>query len=400
MKLFLLGALVASAINACHATTYSWTTVSKNVGTSATGIAFINSSFGYVPADANGNGAEVLISSDGGKTWAPTSHQGGFLFLDVSAYGGNAVVSGVFGEEYSSNYGADFQTSTHGGTGQCVRNINRFGTGGPDGFGVAGQFGEDDGIAVSFDDGKTFTDMPIAELKTDARYASFPTKDDFFVSAGQWPEPAPSQDDDINNDDFSLRGNKNKLPDVIHKTRHFSLRRKGNGYVPHVEFASAPAGNGSFQAQVVVSHDGGKSFVSVLYDDSNYYANGIDCESATSCCMVGEADQGPAPGARIHCTTNGGHTWTQTLFQSGGQNSLIDIRWVDKDEYWAVGGVFNEISANAQFLHTTDGGNTWTAAPSIEGYATSVDCTGPSNCWATLTHVITQSTSIAALQVS
>lgn len=33
---------------------------------------------------------------------------GGFLLLDVSAYGPNAVVSGVFGDQYTEDYGQSF----------------------------------------------------------------------------------------------------------------------------------------------------------------------------------------------------------------------------------------------------------------------------------------------------
>ena len=61
MKLFCLAAMAALCINACHATSYSWATVSKNVGTAATGVAFINSTFGYVPAGKKHNASQRTL---------------------------------------------------------------------------------------------------------------------------------------------------------------------------------------------------------------------------------------------------------------------------------------------------------------------------------------------------
>jgi photosystem II stability/assembly factor-like uncharacterized protein len=93
--------------------------------------------------------------------------------------------------------------------------------------------------------------------------------------------------------------------------------------------------------------------------------NAIDCQpsNANWCCAVGEADNdSPAPGARIHCTQDGGNTWTQTFFQAGTSSSgysLMEIRYATDNDVWAVGGELGSLYPSAWFLYSGDGGNTW-----------------------------------------
>jgi photosystem II stability/assembly factor-like uncharacterized protein len=93
--------------------------------------------------------------------------------------------------------------------------------------------------------------------------------------------------------------------------------------------------------------------------------NAIDCQPSNpnACCAVGEADSdSPVPGARIHCTQDGGNTWTQTFFQAGTSSSgysLMEIRYATDNDVWAVGGELGEFSASAWFLYSGDGGSTW-----------------------------------------
>jgi hypothetical protein len=56
----------------------------------------------------------------------------------------------------------------------------------------------------------------------------------------------------------------------------------------------------------------------VFVEAGNFYFNAIDCEPGNpdACCACGEADDGPTPGARIHCTFDGGKTWNRTFFQA------------------------------------------------------------------------------------
>ena len=54
------------------------------------------------------------------------------------------------------------------------------------------------------------------------------------------------------------------------------------------------------------------------------------------CCAVGEAEKpSSVPGARIHCTQDGGKTWNQTFFQpgvNGGGN--VTVRGMHGNPLW------------------------------------------------------------------
>lgn len=341
----------------------------------------------------------------------------------MTAYSSVVVVSGVLGEEFSIDGGATFNNSLGGGTGQCARNIGAHNS--PSGVGVAGQFGlfnPSNGVGVSFDGGISFTAYNVSGFYTDSRYAAFPTTNDWYITAGQWPgegnDDAPANDDMNPSDDGfpsddpaatpALRGNKTpkrRIPSRFRKTERLEIvRDSATGRMrPVLRLTSpnaAPTPNMSdYIAQVAVTHDGGKTFNIVFADYGNFYANGIDCEDAQHCCFCGESDSGPQPGARIYCTANGGQTWNQTLFLSGAQNSMIDLRWVAPGEYWAVGGTTSG-SLSATFYHTLNGGATWRLASSIPNvYATSVDCTDNQHCWGTAVEV-DQSSDVVALTSS
>ena len=57
--------------------------------------------------------------------------------------------------------------------------------------------------------------------------------------------------------------------------------------------------------------DGGSTWKTVFTDSGNFYFNAIDCQPSNpqACCAVGESDDGASPGARIHCSFDGGATW-------------------------------------------------------------------------------------------
>lgn len=332
-------------------------------------------------------------------------HQGGFLFLDVAGYAENIVVSGVFGEEYSTDGGNQFNESLGGGQGQCVRAMGPRSA--PTGLAVVGTFGlidPKDGIAVSTDGGVVFTAYD-AQLFTDARYGAFPSSTSWYVSAGNWPE---SNDDNNgkNNDPFSNNDNNVPVdgrPSVIRRTPRFELRLNDNGgYSPYVRLPGrderVTSNDTIFEAQISVSHDGGSTWKSVFENKGDFYANGIACLSNTDCCFVGEADAGPTPGARIYCTNDGGGSWNRTMFLDGADNSLLDITTTGTaGEYWAVGGTISALSSTATFYHSTDSGASWTLDSSIDGsYASAVDCVDSAHCWATTLQVLLQTSSVAS----
>ena len=251
-----------------------------------------------------------------------------------------------------------------------------------------GLFTSKNGIAVSTDGGHTFTAMD-AQLKTDARYGAFPSATTFYVSAGNWPgegddDAAPKDDDNNTFEELITR-----------KSRRISVRKNSKGDVRAV-YERVPAyraANETFEAEISKSTDGGKTWTQQFYS-TEFYFNGGDCASETECCFAGEADAGTAPGARIYCTKDGGSTWTKNYFQAGAQYSLLDLRY-DGTGYWAVGGIESAFSMDSTFLFSADGAS-WAPVTGPKGmYVTSVDCAGPTSCWATAVEISQQSNVLA-----
>lgn len=119
------------------------------------------------------------------------------LYLDITAYGSNVLAAATLSDEFSNDGGFNFNYSSNGAlTAQCARNIGP--SGAPLGFAVVGTIGnlvnETNGMAVSFDAGKSFTSIPINILQTDARYGAFPTATTWYITAGQWPGGSGSSD--------------------------------------------------------------------------------------------------------------------------------------------------------------------------------------------------------------
>lgn len=120
---------------------------------------------------------------------------------------------------------------------------------------------------------------------------------------------------------------------------------------------------------------------------------GMDCTDENHCCAVGESDAGSAPGARIHCTWDGGKNWEQTAFYSGPQYSLMDMRFISKTEGWAAGGDMQNFQG--YFLHTTDGGRTWQIETVPGVYGNSIDFPDSTHGFATAFTVTDQSSVLA-----
>lgn len=395
MKTFIALLALAATVSAG-----TWSIVAENVATAATGIWFSNSKVGYLPADENGAGAEVLRSEDGGKTFTPVPHKGGFLFLSVAGYMNSdkevIVVSGAFGEEFSPDGGKSFNQSIGGGQSQCVAVVGDHAN--PDGIGIAGDMGflgsGPDGVAVSYDDGATFTSYA-AGLWTDSRYAAFVDKNNWFVTAGTWAGEGPSDDDKSNDDPFD-DNNFDDTPSTlgVDITQRFSVRLKGNKLRPVLhEPGKRPQTN--YTCQVTKTTDGGKTFTTVFAQNGTFYPNDIAALSEQDVCFVAETDSGAAAGSYIWCTWDGGASWNNTLYNAGPEESLMGIATTGTaGEYWASGGTYGSLSA--KFFHSTDSGRTWTLVATIPNQvSTFIDCPSSSACFATTVDIFQQS-SVAA----
>jgi len=378
--------LIAVLLAVASTMALDWRVIDSNVLTTDLGVAFVSEQVGYTAGDGNGVGPVILKSTDGGKTFNSCNASFGpdVLLLDCDAAVNSVVVSSVFGELYSDDAGHTFKRSIGGGLSQSVRFVGLNGDGGHK-YGVTGQYGRKQGVAFSVNGGRTFNSFD-AQLFTLARYGAFPTDTTWYVAAGEWPS--------------------NNTAASAGKQRHMRLRRteylNADGTL-NTAAIKAPAGNDDgYKAQISKSTDGGKTWTSVFSENGTFYFNGIDCSpnNENNCCAVGEASDTAESGARIHCTSDGGKTWTRTFWAPSTSKihfSLIEIRFSSDTEAWAVGGEMTQFSPNAWFIHTTDGGKTWTADSTIlRGYyALGVSMVNANIGYAAVDNLITQESGIA-----
>jgi len=341
------------------------------------GVSFTDANTGYMAAGIDGEGPAVLKSTDHGVSWNELPHSGAaMMFLDIAmgstvngVVGGIGLIDYIPGTEYtldgqSFNASQDLELESEC---QSVEDI----VGLKGGFGLAGQYGEANGVAVSRDYGVTY-DHYDANLNDSlpTRYGSFPSAKVWYLTAGMWPDTTPR----------TVRTENT----IVHKlTQRVSIEHnKITGAVRHIvsterRTPSARLGDG-YTAGVTKSIDGGKTWTTVYTDFGNFYPNAISCASETQCWMVCESeDDSPNPGSRIIYTGDGGKTWQVQLYNKGGAFSLIAIRMVNGLEGWAGGGEL-DASFTGQFFHTVDGKN-WTLQKLPGEYVNNFGFFGPAS---------------------
>jgi len=383
-----------------------WRIVKKGIATIDIGVTFINPLVGYTAATENGSGPTIFKSTDGGHTWTScnvTSFGLDILLMDIDAAGDSVVVSSEAGELYSSDGGKTFHLSVGGGLSQSVRHIGPNGAGGHK-FAVTGDYEarHKDGVAISVDSGRSFTPFD-ANLFTPARYGAFPTDTAWYVASGEWPQaPQPTSDDD---DGGKLRG----ASFLARKSQIFSSNGRLT-YRPGQSLeatADDTAGDGQYCAQLSKSSDGGITWKTLFAENGTFYFNGIDCNPSdpTHCCAVGEGFSQPPnpstePGARIHCTRDGGQTWNRTYWApetASGAFSLMEIRFANSTDVWVAGSKIGNFPS-AMWVHSSDGGKTWTTdtpAHLLGTAAMSISMVSPSIGYSSLINSITQQSDIA-----
>lgn len=155
----------------------------------------------------------------------------------------------------------------------------------------------------------------------------------------------------------------------------------------------------SDQPEVARSADGGQtwtlatpaSWASAPY---SRWPNSIDCVSASTCWLVGQAASAQNP--EVAETSNGGSTWTTfsnlpavTPDSNGNTYGLNGISCTSATSCVAVGGV-NGGAGPATVISTTDGGTSWSlsAAPTLSDAQDlfSVSCLADSKTSAVLCH--------------
>jgi len=268
-------------------------------------------------------------------------------------------VCGTFATQYSHvKKGWNFSVSDLGLSSQ---NADDFGDGMS--YGVVGStLSGGQGVAVSTNYGAHFTFHNISTLQTIARYGAFPSATTWYVSAGQWPGGAESTADSNVDSPIVTR--------QMNKRLHYHYNKETEKYSHsfHTGEHDTPENSFQWQAQVVKTTDGGKTWKSVFYNHSHYYANQISCGTPLNCVFAAESDSKTSAGVWLFTTTDGGNTWTNTMYMAGNTYSVVATEFVSATEVWAGGAELGSIGPKfAYFWHSTNSGATWTLIDNVKG---------------------------------
>jgi len=308
------------------------------------------------------------------------------MFLDVAmgtktngVAGGIGLLGVVPGIEYTLdgnrfNASVDFELDEASQSCENIRGL----TGA---YGLTGDFGNVNGVAVSTDRGVSYRHID-AKVNTSTRYGSFPSPKVWYLSAGQWPDQQKgSQRNGLMHISERLSIERVLATDGTGRVTHRVHKRLHDPTKPRVtKFQD----NNTYIAAVAKTTDGGNTWQTVFYDTS-FYFNGISCPSENHCFAVGEADDGAKPGARILHTADGGKTWEVQLYNANPAYSLMAISMIDENTGWAAGG---ELDAHfkGHFWFTNDAGKTWNLNTLAGVYGTDMSFVGTASSykgWAT-----------------
>eukprot|EP00041_Stephanoeca_diplocostata_P026566 m.718450 g.718450 ORF g.718450 m.718450 type:complete len:541 (-) comp22995_c0_seq2:7327-8949(-) len=320
--------------------------------TEAIGIAFEDGNIGYLAGGANGVGAEILKTTDAAKTF--TNIDGinfglDLILLAAAAAHNTVIVSGIGGELYSIDGGKTFRHSIGGGISQSVRYLGHLGDGDGLHFGIAGAHQGKEGVAITNNGGISFKAFP-ANLRTESRYAAYPTQTTWYVAAGQWP-PSPAPPPSVNG------GSKKQVRARKFQHQNADGHWNTNAYLQQTKL-HGDVGVDGYQAEIAVTRDGGSTWSTLFYQNNSFYFNEIDCATENKCCAIGEASE---VGVFIYCTEDG-RTWTQNYQVANvpGQHAYtgLSLNFVSETEVWAAGGQIG-LFTKPCFWHSVDGGKTW-----------------------------------------
>jgi len=353
--------LIAMQLGANMVEAGNWSVQAMGLAAILDGVSFVDSQHGWVSGAGNSVGSEVLYTSDAGAHWHRATDSGAsLLYLDIAMNSAKSgVVSGlglgpVAGTDYTTN-GTVFMPSEEialESESQSVEGI----VGVPLGYGVTGQYGPKNGVAITTDGGHTFTmyDCGLDNETTLTRYGAFPSATTWYLTGGAWPGVSEQR----------ARG---RVENFRQLTPRISLHVDPvtRSAKPVFDFSErhmpkqTPEGNNGFYAAVAKTTDGGKTWKTVFSNVNNFYPNQISCPTVNDCWFLGESE-GPSnnPGARIIHTSNGGKTWTTQWHSTDPEYSLMALNMLSSTEGWAAGGVLNR-SIEGEWMYTSDGGKTW-----------------------------------------
>jgi len=240
------------------------------------------------------------------------------------------------------------------------QNVDDFGDGMS--YGVVGEtLNGGQGCAVSTNYGQHFTFYNASVLQTIARYGAFPSATTWYISAGQWPGGSTAVDNNANSAVVTRQMTKR-----LHY--HYDKEAKKYSHSWHTGGDESEDNSFEWQAQIVKTTDGGKTWQTMFYNHSHYYFNQMDCASELICVAAAESDAKSSAGVWLFTTTNGGTSWTNTMYMAGNQYSVVAVEFVSATEVWASGAELGQIGPKfAYFWHSTDAGNTWTLVDNVKG---------------------------------
>ena len=301
-----------------------------------------NSGFGiYKAADAHFSSVEKLpIGSP-----EPSLMLLGIAMGDKSHGVAGGVEVGIGGTYYTRN-GRFFNESLEIGvvTTQALYSM------GTEKYAYVGDYDGHMGAAVSVDGGITFKGKWWPKgfaPEAPARYGAFPSSEVMYVTGGTWPQ-------------------QNNTPPT---TVHLSSRLRFNRQSSKFERGTLQNTTGQYAALISKSSDGGQTWEKQLTSTGEFYFNGISCASETVCMAVGEGfstDGSTSPGARVYKTEDGKNWKLIYTYGTATHGSVMDVKMLSSTEAW-IGTTFSAgtFNSGAEFLHTIDGGKTFTISPKI-----------------------------------
>eukprot|EP01064_Diplonema_japonicum_P036863 TRINITY_DN8456_c0_g1_i1.p1 TRINITY_DN8456_c0_g1~~TRINITY_DN8456_c0_g1_i1.p1 ORF type:complete len:406 (+),score=131.57 TRINITY_DN8456_c0_g1_i1:48-1220(+) len=177
-----------------------------------------------------------------------------------------------------------------------------------------------------------------------ARYGAFPSDTTWYVTGGMWPS---------NNTDPNTREVTSKL--TLNKKTGKLTR------LSRTEPITGPV-NG-YGALIAKTTDGGATWTAQYNSTGEFYFNGIDCASENVCVAVAEGfaqDGATVPGVSVFMTTDGAKWDKVYSYGTSSGGSSMSVKMVSTTEAWVAATSGTGLKATGHFLHTTDGGKTWT----------------------------------------
>jgi len=347
----------------------SWGIEQNIMGAVGTSVAFSDATHGFYPMDSNQGGSTILETVDGGQNWTSSGSMDVTMFLASAAKGQNIVATTLFGVVYSNDGGKSFNSITNYQGGQSVKFSD-----------TKVWITNGERISSSADNGASWTETKIPQLLTSARYVAAPSDKILYVSAGEWPQQSSQKDSNA----FPLSARWTVSPAATTKQLS-AIPTYGKVTKRHAEATDQPT---TYKMQMLKSVDGGATWTSQFFSDSlNLYFNAVDCYDAEHCCAAAEGDS-----VAVYCT-NDGQNWSQVYHNPSETLSLMGAAYVGPQEIWIGGGNLSQIDMYAFFLHSTDGGKTWTEeGTDIYGqYPNDLSFVSPTQGWASTFNNLQQS---------